>query len=175
MRKLVLAITLSFLLTGCVSSIHATLDDAYEVALDDANVLQEDVTSSNTEEKSGKYYLTFQTNTGFYEYVIGKDGIIQKKEYTPGHVYSDNVQPVEENKEEKKEEETNTDTISDTDKQKALSVVCDSLDVSEDQATNVEVKKNGNDLEVRFDLGDGIKRVGIVDHSTFEVKSSYTE
>lgn len=171
MKKLKVAFALSFLLTGCATTIQASKEDAFEVALDDSNVLAQDVNTYDVEEKRGKYNITFQTEDGYYEYVIGKDGIIQKKEYTHGTVMSENESdgvkeaiPVQDD-----------NVLSDTDKQKAIQAACDNMGVTTSDVSNVNVKKNGNDIEVRFDLEDGMTRVTIVDHSTFEAKSSYTE
>ena len=101
---IILASTL--LLTGCGNSeLEITQNDILEVARDDANATKKECSNVSIQEEKKDYTVSFDTTTGSYEYKIGKDGIIQERNYKRSN--SEEVStaaPVEEKKEETKSE-----------------------------------------------------------------------
>ena len=101
---IILASTL--LLTGCGNSnLDITKNDILEVARDDANATKKECSNVSIQEEKKYYTVSFDTTTGSYEYKIGKDGIIQERNYKRSN--SEDVsttEPVEEKKEETKTE-----------------------------------------------------------------------
>ena len=101
---IILASTL--LLTGCGNSeLEITQNDILEVARDDANATKKECSNVSVQEEKKYYTVSFDTNIGSYEYKIGKDGIIQERNYKKSN--SEEVtttEPVEEKKEETKAE-----------------------------------------------------------------------
>ena len=101
---IVLASTL--LLTGCGNSeLEISQNDILEVARDDANATKKECSNVSIQEEKKYYTVSFDTTTGSYEYKIGKDGIIQERNYKRSN--SEDVsttEPVEEKKEETKTE-----------------------------------------------------------------------
>ena len=77
---IILASTL--LLTGCGNSeLEITQNDILEVARDDANATKKECSNVSIREEKKYYTVSFDTTTGSYEYKIGKDGIIQERNY----------------------------------------------------------------------------------------------
>ena len=77
---IILASTL--LLTGCGNSeLEISQNDILEVARDDANATKKECSNVSVKEEKKYYTVSFDTNTGSYEYKIGKDGIIQERNY----------------------------------------------------------------------------------------------
>ena len=100
---IILASTL--LLTGCGNKeLEITQNDILEVARDDANATKKECSNVSIQEEKKYYTVSFDTTTGSYEYKIGKDGIIQERNYkrTNSEVKEDvsTTKPVEEKKEE---------------------------------------------------------------------------
>ena len=93
-------------LTGCGNKeLEITQSDILEVARDDANATKKECSNVSIQEEKKYYTVSFDTNTGSYEYKIGKDGIIQERNYKRSN--SEEVttsEPVEEKKEETKVE-----------------------------------------------------------------------
>ena len=109
---IILASTL--LLTGCGNSeLEITQNDILEVARDDANATKKECSNVSIQEEKKYYTVSFDTTTGSYEYKIGKDGIIQERNYRRSNSEEvSTTEPVEEKKEEtkndtKKEEKKN--------------------------------------------------------------------
>lgn len=103
---IILASTL--LLTGCGNSeLEITQNDILEVARDDANATKKECSNASIQEEKKYYTVSFDTTTGSYEYKIGKDGIIQERNYKRSNSEEKEEvspsEPVEEKKEEKKE------------------------------------------------------------------------
>lgn len=101
---IILASTL--LLTGCGNSnLEITQNDILEVARDDANASKKECSNVSIQEEKKYYTVSFDTNTGSYEYKIGKDGIIQERNYKRSNSEEvSTTEPVEEKKEETKTE-----------------------------------------------------------------------
>ena len=101
---IILASTL--LLTGCGNSnLEITQNDILEVARDDANATKKECSNASIQEEKKYYTVSFDTTTGSYEYKIGKDGIIQERNYKRSNSEEDSTtEPVEEKKEETKNE-----------------------------------------------------------------------
>ena len=104
---IVLASTL--LLTGCGNSnLEITKNDILEVARDDANATKKECSNVSIQEEKKYYTVSFDTTTGSYEYKIGKDGIIQERNYKRSNSEEKEKvsasAPVEEKKEETKVE-----------------------------------------------------------------------
>ena len=169
-KKLLLSLTSLFLLAGCVSGVTATADDAYEVALDDSNVTETEVLEHNVEEGKSKYTVQFSTASGSYEYIIGKDGLIQDKSYTK-EVIELEEETEEETKEEKKEEETE---LSDSEKQQALEAACTNMGISTSDVSGESVTLEDGDIVVRIPTDSGTS-VTIVDRDSMTATSSYSE
>uniref|UniRef100_UPI003FD88165 CpsD/CapB family tyrosine-protein kinase n=1 Tax=Holdemanella porci TaxID=2652276 RepID=UPI003FD88165 len=91
---------------GCGNSnLEITKNDILEVARDDANATKKECSNVSIQEEKKYYTVSFDTTTGSYEYKIGKDGIIQERNYKRSN--SEDVsttEPVEEKKEETKTE-----------------------------------------------------------------------
>lgn len=109
---IILASTL--LLTGCgYSELEITQNDILEVARDDANATKKECSNVSVQEEKKYYTVSFDTTTGSYEYKIGKDGIIQERNYKRSNNEEvSTTEPVEEKQEEtktKKEESTSFD------------------------------------------------------------------
>lgn len=69
-------------LTGCSKSgLEITKNDILEVVRDDANASKKDCENVVIKEEKGAYIVSFNTSGGSYEYKIGKDGIIQERNY----------------------------------------------------------------------------------------------
>lgn len=101
---IILASTL--LLTGCANSeLEITQNDILEVARDDANATKKECSNVSVKEEKKYYTVSFDTNTGSYVYKIGKDGIIQERNYKRSNSEEvSTTEPVEEKKEETKAE-----------------------------------------------------------------------
>ena len=101
--------TFGLFLTGCSKSgLEITKNDILEVVRDDANASKKDCENVVIKEEKGAYIVSFNTSGGIYEYKIGKDGIIQERNYKRSN--SEEVsatEPVGEKKEETKNEATN--------------------------------------------------------------------
>ena len=116
-NSLIFLTAFGLLLTGCSKSgLEITKDDILEVARDDANATKKECENVSIKEQKGSYIISFNTNGGSYEYKIGKDGIIQERNYKRSSSEEkeevSTSEPVEEKKEEtevetKKEEKKN--------------------------------------------------------------------
>ena len=107
-NSLIFLTAFGLLLTGCSNSgLEITKDDILEVARDDANATKKECENVSIKEQKGSYIISFNTNGGSYEYKIGKDGIIQERNYKRSSSEEkeevSTSEPVEEKKEEKKE------------------------------------------------------------------------
>ena len=109
---IILASTL--LLTGCGNSeLEITQNDIFEVARDDANATKKECSNVSIQEEKKYYTVSFDTTTGSYEYKIGKDGIIQERNYKRSNSEEvSSTEPVEEKKEETKTETKKEETAS---------------------------------------------------------------
>ena len=176
---IILASTL--LLTGCGNSeLEITQNDILEVARDDANAKKECSNVSIQEEK--KYYtVSFDTNTGSYEYKIGKDGIIQERNYKRSSSEEkeevSNSEPVEEKKEETKvetkKEEKKESTSFGKNQQAAIDAALANAGLAQEDVTDIgcTLDEASQQYTVTFTFQD-IHNTCMVDAATFTVLSS---
>ena len=160
---IILASTL--LLTGCgKSELEITQNDILEVARDDANATKKECSNVSIQEEKKYYTVSFDTTTGSYEYKIGKDGIIQERNYKRSNSEEvSTTDPVVEKKEEtkndtKKEEKKESTSFDENQQEDVTDIGC-TLDEATQQYT------------VTFTFQD-IKNICMVDAATFTVLSS---
>lgn len=177
---IILASTL--LLTGCGNSeLEITQNDILEVARDDANATKKECSNVSIQEEKKYYTVSFDTTTGFYEYKIGKDGIIQERNYKKSNS-EEKVSasaPVEEKKEETKvetetkKEEEKTSTSFDENQQQAINAALANAGLGQEDVTDIGCTLDGatQQYTVTFTFQD-IHNTAMVDAATFSVLSS---
>lgn len=170
---IILASTL--LLTGCGNSnLEITQNDILEVARDDANATKKECSNVSVQEEKKYYTVSFDTNTGSYEYKIGKDGIIQERNYKRSNSKEkeevSTTEPVEEKKEETKKEES---TSFDENQQSAINAALANAGLGQEDVTDVDctLDEATQQYTVTFTFQD-IKNTCMVDAATFTVLSS---
>lgn len=141
---IILASTL--LLTGCGNNeLEITQNDILEVARDDANATKKECSNVSVQEEKKYYTVSFDTTTGSYEYKIGKDGIIQERNYKRSNSEEvSTTEPVEEKKEE---------TKSETETKKEGKKDSTSFDENQQQAINAALANAGLGQEDVTDIG----------------------
>lgn len=174
---IILASTL--LLTGCGNSnLEITKNDILEVARDDANATKKECSNVSIQEEKKYYTVSFDTTTGSYEYKIGKDGIIQERNYKRSN--SEDVsttEPVEEKKEETKtetkKEEKKESTFFDENQQQAINAVLANAGLGQEDVTDIgcTLDEATQQYTVTFTFQD-IHNTCTVDATTFTVLSS---
>ena len=174
---IILASTL--LLTGCGNSeLEITQNDILEVARDDANATKKECSNVSIQEEKKYYTVSFDTNTGSYEYKIGKDGIIQERNYKRSN--SEDVsttEPVEEKKEETKtetkKEEKKESTSFDENQQAAIDASLANAGLGQEDVTDMgcTLDEASQQYTVTFTFQD-IHNTCMVDAATFTVLSS---
>lgn len=174
---IILASTL--LLTGCGNSeLEITQNDILEVARDDANATKKECSNVSVQEEKKYYTVSFDTNTGSYEYKIGKDGIIQERNYKRSN--SEDVsttEPVEEKKveteTETKKEEKKESTSFDENQQAAIDAALANAGLGQEDVTDIgcTLDEATQQYTVTFTFQD-IKNTCTVDAATFTVLSS---
>lgn len=172
---IILASTL--LLTGCGNSeLEITQNDILEVARDDANATKKECSNVSVQEEKKYYTVSFDTTTGSYEYKIGKDGIIQERNYKRSN--SEEVstsEPVEEKKEETetKKEEKKESTSFDENQQAAIEAALANAGLGQEDVTDIDctLDEATQQYTVTFTFQD-IKNTCMVDAATFTVLSS---
>lgn len=174
---IVLASTL--LLTGCGNSeLEITQNDILEVARDDANATKKECSNVSIQEEKKYYTVSFDTTTGSYEYKIGKDGIIQERNYRRSNSEEvSTTEPVEEKKEETKndtkKEEKKESTSFDEYQQAAIDAALANAGLAQGDVTDIDctLDEATQQYTVTFTFQD-IKNVCMVDAATFTVLSS---
>lgn len=177
---IILASTL--LLTGCGNSeLEITQNDILEVARDDANATKKECSNVSIQEEKKYYTVSFDTNTGSYEYKIGKDGIIQERNYkrSNGDEEVSTTEPVEEKKEETKvktetkKEEKEDSTSSDENQQQAINAALANAGLVQEDVTDIgcSLDEATQQYTVTFTFQD-IRNTAMVDATTFTVLSS---
>ena len=179
---IILASTL--LLTGCGNSeLEITQNDILEVARDDANATKKECSNVSIQEEKKYYTVSFDTTTGSYEYKIGKDGIIQERNYKRSNSEEKEEvsisQPVEEKKEETKaetetkKEEKKESTSFDENQQAAIDAALANAGLAQGDVTDIgcTLDEATQQYTVTFTFQD-IKNVCMVDAATFTVLSS---
>lgn len=179
---IILASTL--LLAGCGNSeLEITQNDILEVARDDANATKKECSNVSIQEEKKYYTVSFDTTTGSYEYKIGKDGIIQERNYKRSNSEEkeevSTSAPVEEKKEEtkvetetKKEEEKPT-TSFDENQQQAINAALANAGLGQEDVTDIgcTIDEATQQYTVTFTFQD-IHNTAMVDATTFTVLSS---
>lgn len=174
---IILASTL--LLTGCGNSeLEITQNDILEVARDDANATKKECSNVSVKEEKKYYTVSFDTNTGSYEYKIGKDGIIQERNYKRSNSEEvSTTEPVEEKKEETKtetkKEEKKESTSFDENQQAAIDAALANAGLGQEDVTDIgcTLDEATQQYTVTFTFQD-IKNTCMVDAATFTVLSS---
>lgn len=174
---IILASTL--LLTGCGNSeLEITQNDILEVARDDANATKKECSNVSVQVEKKYYTVSFDTNTGSYEYKIGKDGIIQERNYKRSN--SEDVsttEPIEEKKEETKtdtkKEEKKESTSFDENQQAAIDAALANAGLGQEDVTDIDctLDEATQQYTVTFTFQD-IHNTAMVDAATFTVLSS---
>lgn len=174
---IILASTL--LLTGCGNSnLEITQNDILEVARDDANATKKECSNVSVQVEKKYYTVSFDTTTGSYEYKIGKDGIIQERNYKRSN--SEEVttsEPVEEKKEETKtetkKEEEKPSTSFDANQQQAINAALANAGLGQEDVTDIgcTLDEATQQYTVTFTFQD-IHNTAMVDATTLTVLSS---
>lgn len=168
---IILASTL--LLTGCGNSeLEISQNDILEVARDDANATKKECSNVSVKEEKKYYTVSFDTNTGSYEYKIGKDGIIQERNYKKCNTEEKEEVSTSESVEEpetKKEESTSFDE----NQQQAINAVLANAGLGQEDVTDIgcTLDEATQQYTVTFTFQD-IKNTCMVDATTFVVLSS---
>lgn len=174
---IILASTL--LLTGCGNSnLEITKNDILEVARDDANATKKECSNVSIQEEKKYYTVSFDTTTGSYEYKIGKDGIIQERNYKRSNSEEvSTTDPVVEKKEETKndtkKEEKKESTSFDENQQAAIDAALANAGLAQGDVTDIDctLDEATQQYTVTFAFQD-IKNICMVDAATFTVLSS---
>ena len=178
---IILASTL--LLTGCGNSnLEITKNDILEVARDDANATKKECSNVSVQEEKKYYTVSFDTTTGSYEYKIGKDGIIQERNYKKSNSEEkeevSTTAPVEEKKEETKtetetKEEKKESTSFDENQQQAINAALTNAGLGQEDVTDIgcTLDEATQQYTVTFTFQD-IHNTAMVDAATFSVLSS---
>lgn len=174
---IILASTL--LLTGCGNSnLEITKNDILEVARDDANATKKECSNVSVQEEKKYYTVSFDTTTGSYEYKIGKDGIIQERNYKRSNSEEvSTTELVEEKKEETKtetkKEEKKESTSFDENQQAAIDAALANAGLGQEDVTDIgcTLDEATQQYTVTFTFQD-IKNTCMVDAATFTVLSS---
>ena len=174
---IILASTL--LLTGCGNSeLKITQNDILEVARDDANATKKECSNVSIQEEKKYYTVSFDTTTGSYEYKIGKDGIIQERNYKRSNSEEvSTTDPVVEKKEETKndtkKEEKKESTSFDENQQAAIDAALANAGLGQEDVTDIGCTLDDatQQYTVTFTFQD-IHNMAMVDAATFTVLSS---
>ena len=174
---IILASTL--LLTGCGNSnLDITKNNILEVARDDANATKKECSNVSIQEEKKYYTVSFDTTTGSYEYKIGKDGIIQERNYKRSN--SEDVsttEPVEEKKEETKtetkKEEKKESTSFDENQQAAIDAALANAGLGQEDVTDIgcTLDEATQQYTVTFNF-QGTNNTSTVDAQSFAVLST---
>lgn len=167
---IILASTL--LLTGCGNSeLEITKNDILEVARDDANATKKECSNVSIQEEKKYYTVSFDTTTGSYEYKIGKDGIIQERNYKRSNSEEvSTTEPVEEKKEKTKKEES---TSFDENQQQAINAVLANAGLGQEDVTDIgcTLDEATQQYTVTFNF-QGTNNTSTVDAQSFAVLST---
>ena len=178
-KKGLFIIVSALLLSGCGNKgLEITKSDILEVARDDANVTKKECSNVNVSEEKKYYTVTFDTNSGSYEYKIGKDGIIKDRNYKrTGDEEQvepeNNTAPVESNTEETKKEEKVLKTSFDANQQQAIDAALANAGLGTDDVTDIgcTLDEVTHQYTVTFNF-QGTNNTSVVDASSFAVLSA---
>lgn len=168
---IILASTL--LLTGCGNNeLEITQNDILEVARDDANATKKECSNVSVQEEKKYYTVSFDTTTGSYEYKIGKDGIIQERNYKRSNSDEEvsSTEPVEEKKEETKKEKS---TSFDENQQQAINAALANAGLGQEDVTDIgcTLDETTQQYTVTFNF-QGTNNTSTVDAQSFAVLST---
>lgn len=172
---IILASTL--LLTGCGNSeLEISQNDILEVARDDANATKKECSNVSVQEEKKYYTVSFDTNTGSYEYKIGKDGIIQERNYKRSNSEEvSTTEPVEKKKEETetKKEEKKESTSFDENQQAAIDAALANAGLGQEDVTDIgcTLDEATQQYTVTFNF-QGTNNTSTVDAQSFAVLST---
>lgn len=169
----------ALLLSGCGNSeLEITKNDILEVARDDANATKKECSNVNVQEEKKYYTVTFDTNSGSYEYKIGKDGIIQDRNYKrtgDGEQVEPEktAAPVETSPEETKKEEKESKNSFDANQQQAIDAALANAGLGTDDVKDIGCTLNEatQQYTVTFNF-QGTNNTSVVDASSFAVLST---
>lgn len=178
----------ALLLSGCGNSeLEITKNDILEVARDDANATKKECSNVKVSDEKKYYTVTFDTNSGSYEYKIGKDGIIQDRNYKRTSDEEETVEPpvetkkeetkteakAESKKEETKKEENKSKTSFDENQQQAINSALANAGLGDEDVTDIgcTFDEATQQYTVTFNF-QGSNNTSVVDASTFVVLSS---
>lgn len=181
-NSLIFITAFGLLLTGCSNSgLEITKDDILEVARDDANATKKECENVSIKEQKSSYIISFNTNGGSYEYKIGKDGIIQERNYKRSSSEEkeevSTSEPVEEKKEETKveaqKEEKKESTSFNKNQQAAIDAALANAGLAQEDVTDIgcTLDEASQQYTVTFTFQD-IHNTCMVDAATFTVLSS---
>ena len=183
-RNSFIILALTLLLTGCGNSeLEITQNDILEVARDDANATKKECSNVSIQEEKKYYTVSFDTTTGSYEYKIGKDGIIQERNYKRSNSEEkeevSTTEPVEEKKEETKvetetkKEEKEESTSFDENQRQAINAALANAGLGQEDVTDIgcTIDEATQQYTVTFTFQD-IHNTAMVDAATFTVLSS---
>ena len=188
-RNSFIVLASALLLTGCGNSeLKITENDIFEVARDDANATKKECSNVSINEEKKYYTVSFDTNSGSYEYKIGKDGIIQDRNYKRSQTEEETApvveqEPVEEENSQQEEQtisENKTDTKKekkkkkfDENQQQAIDAALANAGLAQEDVTDLgcELDEGSNQYTVTFSFQE-IHNTAIVDASSFVVLSS---
>lgn len=188
-KKGLFILAFALLLSGCGNSeLEITKDDILEVARDDANATKKECSNVKVSEEKKYYTVTFNTKSGSYEYKIGKDGIIQernykrtsdeeetvetKKESTPVETKKEEIK-TEVKKEETKKEEKESKNSFDANQQQAINSALANAGLGTDDVTDIgcTLDEATQQYTVTFNF-QGTSNTSVVDASSFAVLST---
>lgn len=169
----------ALLLSGCGNSeLEITKNDILEVARDDANATKKECSNVNVQEEKKYYTVTFDTNSGSYEYKIGKDGIIKDRNYkrTGDGEQAEpekTTAPVETSSEETKKEEKESKNSFDANQQQAIDAALANAGLGTDDVTDIgcTLDEATQQYNVTFNF-QGTSNTSVVDASSFAVLST---
>lgn len=165
----------ALLLSGCGNSeLEITKNDILEVARDDANATKKECSNVNVQEEKKYYTVTFDANSGSYEYKIGKNGIIQDRNYKRTSGEEEVVEPEKTTTpEETKKEEKESKNSFDANQQQAIDAALANAGLGTDDVTDIKctLNENTNQYTVTFDF-QGTNNTSVVDASSFAVLST---
>lgn len=167
---IILASTL--LLTGCGNSeLKITQNDILEVARDDANATKKECSNVSIREEKKYYTVSFDTTTGSYEYKIGKDGIIQERNYKKSNSEEKEEVSISESVEEPETKKESTSF--DENQQAAIDAALANAGLGQEDVTDIgcTLDEATQQYTVTFTFQD-IKNTCMVDAATFTVLSS---
>lgn len=179
-KKVLFILASALLLSGCGNSeLEITKNDILEVARDDANATKKECSNVKVSEEKKYYTVTFNTKSGSYEYKIGKDGIIQERNYKRTSDEEETVEtektttPVKTSPEETKKEEKESKNSFDANQQQAIDAALANAGLGTDDVTNIgcTLDEATQQYTVTFNF-QGTNNTSVVDASSFAVLST---